>query len=209
LEDDVAVITKLLIRSGVLAGNEKDLKSDLLRIGRDPANDLVVDHIEISRNHTKITRVNDIFMIEDLNSTNGTFLNGRRITKSERLKDGDLISLGENNVFEFSSKKESAKTEKPSRPGKQDKKKERKSFFSKKNTEPELKNLVVENAPKEKKNISFQNFSKFPTWAVILLVALSFIILFCIVPLIFIEVSNQWCNLFSGFFNAISPGVCP
>jgi len=46
-------------------------------------------------------------------------------------------------------------------------------------------------------------------WVVILLVALAFIVIFCILPLIVIEVSDQWCSLFAGIFNSISPGVCP
>ncbi len=46
-------------------------------------------------------------------------------------------------------------------------------------------------------------------WVVILLAALAFIVIFCILPLIVIEVSDQWCNLFAKFFNSISPGVCP
>ncbi len=48
-----------------------------------------------------------------------------------------------------------------------------------------------------------------PSWLIVTLIALIFIVIFCVIPLIIIEVSNQWCNLFSGFFNAISPGICP
>ena len=46
-------------------------------------------------------------------------------------------------------------------------------------------------------------------WVVILLAALAFIVIFCVLPLIVIEVTDQWCNLFAGIFNSISPGVCP
>jgi len=47
------------------------------------------------------------------------------------------------------------------------------------------------------------------TWIVILLAALVFIVVFCVITLTIIDLTNQWCNLFSGFFNSISPGVCP
>lgn len=47
------------------------------------------------------------------------------------------------------------------------------------------------------------------TWIVILLAFLAFIVVFCVIPLIVIDLTNQWCNLFSGFFNSISPGACP
>jgi ABC-2 type transport system permease protein len=46
-------------------------------------------------------------------------------------------------------------------------------------------------------------------WVVILLAALAFMVIFCVLPLIVIEVTDQWCNFFSGIFNSISPGVCP
>ena len=43
----------------------------------------------------------------------------------------------------------------------------------------------------------------------ILLAALVFIVVCCVIPLVVIEVTNQWCDLFAGFFNSMSPGVCP
>ena len=48
----------------------------------------------------------------------------------------------------------------------------------------------------------------FPPWIVVAIIALIFLIMLCLIPLLIIEVSNQWCNLFSGFFNAITPGIC-
>lgn len=47
------------------------------------------------------------------------------------------------------------------------------------------------------------------TWIVIFLAALAFAVIFCVITLTIIDLTNQWCNLFSGFFNSISPGVCP
>ena len=46
-------------------------------------------------------------------------------------------------------------------------------------------------------------------WVFILLAALAFIVIFCVLPLVVIEVTDQWCNMFAGIFNSISPGVCP
>jgi hypothetical protein len=46
-------------------------------------------------------------------------------------------------------------------------------------------------------------------WIVILLAALAFIVIFCVLPLVVIDVTDQWCNLFTGFFNSISTGACP
>ena len=46
-------------------------------------------------------------------------------------------------------------------------------------------------------------------WVFILLAALAFIVIFCVIPLVVIEFTDQWCNMFAGIFNSISPGVCP
>lgn len=199
----------LIYRSGIHTGEEKEITTNLLRIGRDPANDFVVDDIEVSRNHVKITCIEDDFRIEDLNSTNGTYLNGRKISTSEKLKNGDLIRLGESNVFEFSAAKDDQKDESLPVFENDTKDNEHKGFFSKRHDKLNSEILEVPDDALAEKNDLFKGLSKLPTWAVVLLVALGFIILFCIIPMIFIELSNQWCNLFSGFFNAISPGICP
>lgn len=205
----MAIQANLIFRSGVLSGEVKELNGDLLRIGRDPANDFVVDDIEVSRNHAKITCLEGVFKIEDLNSTNGTLLNGRKISNPERLEDGDLISLGETNVFEFSLAKEPVTIDEPQARNKEKLEKEvNKSFFPIKKTESVFENPEDTDAPKIEKVEFFNGLSKLPTWAVVLIIALGFLILFCIIPWFFIEITNQWCNLFSGFFNAISPGIC-
>jgi hypothetical protein len=53
-----------------------------------------------------------------------------------------------------------------------------------------------------------ERIKSLPPWIVVTLIALIFLILLCLIPLLVIEVSDQWCNLFSGFFNAITPGIC-
>jgi pSer/pThr/pTyr-binding forkhead associated (FHA) protein len=200
---------KLVFRSGLSAGSEKEISNDLLRMGRDPGNDLVIDEIEVSRNQAKITRDEKVYILEDLNSTNGTFLNGKRINKPEKLKDGDLIKLGGNTVLGFVLITEKEKEKISSDIEKPVIKKERKGLFSKKKEMP-LQSVADETGAdiKNKKNLT-ERLSKLPTWAVVLLIALGFIVLFCIIPAILIEATNQWCNLFSGFFNAMSPGICP
>lgn len=199
---------KLIVRSGSNVGDEKELNKKLICIGRDPSNDLILENNEISRLHTKITQSDDSYLIEDLNSTNGTFINGRKITKPENLFDGDLISLGESNIFEISISKEEEnsaeiKTEII------EKKIADKDAFLKENKNVELKKPEIIKKGEKESHPFLSNFSKLSTWKIVLLMALGFIILFCVIPLVFIELTNQWCNLFSGFFNAFSSGVCP
>ena len=65
-----------------------------IRIGRDPDNDWVIPDLSVSRNHAEIVQTNsDIFELIDLKSTNGTFVNGRKIRR-HTLIVGDVISIG-------------------------------------------------------------------------------------------------------------------
>jgi hypothetical protein len=62
-------------------------------IGRTSDNDLQIDGTYISRHHAQVVSTSEGVWIEDLNSTNGMYLNGRRIRR-RRLEDGDVIKLG-------------------------------------------------------------------------------------------------------------------
>ncbi len=64
-------------------------------IGRTPDNALAVPDGSVSSKHARVVRTDDGFVIEDLKSRNGTFVNGERVTEGQRkLSDGDLIRLG-------------------------------------------------------------------------------------------------------------------
>ncbi len=68
-------------------------KTDRLTIGRSPDNDIKLDGLQISNHHAALVRSNDEVFIEDLKSTNGVYLNGRRISK-ERVKPEDSVQIG-------------------------------------------------------------------------------------------------------------------
>ncbi len=75
------------------------LKERLIRIGRSHDNTLVLDDPRVSRHHAEIRLIHDHFVLFDLNSSGGTYVNGQR-TNQEMLYRGDLISLaGINLVF--------------------------------------------------------------------------------------------------------------
>src|SRR5882762_11567470 len=62
-------------------------------IGRAPLNHIVIDHPAVSAQHAMLARVADSYRLKDLNSTNGTQVNGDFVTDAE-LKDGDKIQFG-------------------------------------------------------------------------------------------------------------------
>jgi len=63
-------------------------------VGRHSECDLAISDSRLSRKHAKIDRIGDFFVISDLGSSNGTFLNGKKLTEPATLADGDRLSLG-------------------------------------------------------------------------------------------------------------------
>ncbi len=70
------------------------LDEAMVRIGRSPDCELQLDLLNISREHARIVYENEEYAVEDLNSTNGTLLNGLLVSKSI-LRNGDVIEIGE------------------------------------------------------------------------------------------------------------------
>ncbi|MBO0517589.1 DUF1707 and FHA domain-containing protein [Streptomyces beijiangensis] len=68
-----------------------------LRIGRDPANGLRLSHETVSRIHAELTVQAGMWVLRDLGSTNGTTVNGRRVTGAIVVNDGDSVSFGRMN----------------------------------------------------------------------------------------------------------------
>lgn len=63
-------------------------------IGRDKSNEIIIDSVFISRYHCKISYKNDEYILSDLHSKNGTFINGEKIKSSIVLHEGDTVSFG-------------------------------------------------------------------------------------------------------------------
>ena len=88
-------VASLTIQKGPGAGQRFTLSKPETVIGRYAGNDMVVQHKEVSRRHASITREGGGFVLRDLGSRNGTFVNRRRLSGPQALRDGDLIMLGE------------------------------------------------------------------------------------------------------------------
>ena len=69
------------------------LVDNIVVIGRAPSNHIVIDHPTVSAQHAVLLRVRDSYWLKDLNSTNGTQINGDFVTDAE-LKDGDTLRFG-------------------------------------------------------------------------------------------------------------------
>ena len=92
---------QIVMRSGPIPGSIHFLEKDETVLGRDLGNDIPVPDPEISRRHARFIRRPEGFYIEDLGSTNGTFVNGVRLAVPQLLKHGDLITLAESTVMSF------------------------------------------------------------------------------------------------------------
>jgi len=71
------------------------LHKDQALVGSDPTNDLAITDSTVSRHHASITSHQGRYELSDLNSTNGTFVNGQRLSGSVAIKQGDEIRFGE------------------------------------------------------------------------------------------------------------------
>jgi len=89
--------TKLLVISGPLQGREFMLNSDTFTIGSGPHNNLTIDDSTVSKRHCEIIVEESGYQIRDLNSTNGTFVQGVRVS-SAHLAPGSEIQLGKSRI---------------------------------------------------------------------------------------------------------------
>ena len=80
-------------------GTERELDSAPVTLGRAAENDLVLDTDEFaSVQHARIEPRRDGVWLQDLDSTNGTFLNGAKLTRPQKLTPGDVIRVGETDL---------------------------------------------------------------------------------------------------------------
>ncbi len=85
----------LVVRQGVRAGTAFPLTTDSVVLGREEGVDISLRDPEVSRQHARISWQAGTYVLEDLGSTNGTFLNGMQITGQRPLRPGDSIGLGQ------------------------------------------------------------------------------------------------------------------
>lgn len=95
--------SRLIVRTGPNPGTVFELSKEVTMLGRDVSNDIPIGDAEISRQHSRLTRTPGGMVLEDLGSTNGTFVNGERLASPRVLQSGDLVGMGENVTLTFES----------------------------------------------------------------------------------------------------------
>ena len=88
---------QLVVTDGPGRGTKLTLNKNLIKVGMRETNDLVLPDKTVSRNHLEIEYESDSFLLRDLGSTNGSFLNGSKV-KEAYLSPGDLIKIGNTNL---------------------------------------------------------------------------------------------------------------
>jgi len=84
------------------------IKTDTFTIGRASDNEVVIENMGVSSHHAVMTKKGGVFFIQDLNSTNGTFLNSQKISSEQQVNAQDSIIIGKHTIkfSEWSQTKE-------------------------------------------------------------------------------------------------------
>jgi len=86
---------RLIVRRGPNPNQLYTITNDVTNVGRDASNDIVINDFEVSRHHFRLVRSASSLSLEELGSTNGTSVNGKPVTGTVELRNGDMISMGE------------------------------------------------------------------------------------------------------------------
>jgi pSer/pThr/pTyr-binding forkhead associated (FHA) protein len=92
-------LAHVVIRSGVLKGQRIAIRTPVVNVGRADYNDIVLPDDSVSTTHAKIQRREGIWVLVDLDSTNGTFADGERVAGEAPLAPGALLRFGDVRAF--------------------------------------------------------------------------------------------------------------
>jgi pSer/pThr/pTyr-binding forkhead associated (FHA) protein len=101
-------MAQLIMRRGPDIGKTYQLDEPIVQVGRGKRNDIVVDDNEVSREHCRFVRSDKHYEIFDLDSSNGTFVNGQRVKESWQLQQSSIIELGDSITFEYKTDEQAA-----------------------------------------------------------------------------------------------------
>src|SRR5213082_30052 len=90
-----AAFASFLVRSGGLMGRRLPVKTPVVNLGRADYNDIVLSDPSVSTSHAKLQRREGVWVLVDLDSTNGTFVEGERVSGEAPLGPGTMVRLGD------------------------------------------------------------------------------------------------------------------
>ena len=92
------MVAKLITTSSTGDKTEFELVNETTTIGRKPGNDIQIDNLSVSGRHAQVITILEDSFLEDLGSTNGTYVNGK-LVKKHALENGDNITLGKYQII--------------------------------------------------------------------------------------------------------------
>lgn len=191
---------QLTIQVGPDPGKVYPLDKPEMVIGRDLTVDVVISDSEISRKHAHLTLQAVGYVIEDLGSTNGTVVNGERLSSPHPLKSGEVITLGEHVTLLYEAPlgdsdatQIAANTFAPRAP----------ATMVGPTPPPDFPEPFTPETPDFSGQIPEQPVQvqpepvkkRFPTWAIITIVAVLVLVCACAVSLEIIDANNLWCTV--------------
>ncbi len=205
----------LTMIEGPKVGTQYYLEKNEIWIGRDKSVDLNVNNPEVSRKHAKLTFLNGNFVLDDNRSTNGTFVNDIRIVIPTKILNGDIIKFGGQVTFKFDAFTPDAEATVVSYISPENKKFNQPGSLGDAHMpppilkEPEILQSLVEKKNQPQSRIQKEKLKKYPGWAIILTIIIIFLVVFCLVPILIVEIGDLWCQGFLGdLFQSIAPGSC-
>ncbi len=94
---------QFVMRSGPTVGKNYPLEAPEITIGRESSNTITINDVEVSRRHARMELRGNAYVLQDIGSTNGTFVNGQRVLGMQVLNPGDSVALGEGIVLNYES----------------------------------------------------------------------------------------------------------
>jgi pSer/pThr/pTyr-binding forkhead associated (FHA) protein len=102
LEDLPESMGMLVVKRGPNAGSKFVLDTEVTRAGRHPDSEIFLDDVTVSRRHAEVVHGQDGYLLRDVGSLNGTYLNRERIENEAPLRNGDELQIGKFKLVFFS-----------------------------------------------------------------------------------------------------------
>lgn len=225
---------QLRMETGPTIGKIYELNKNEMYVGRDLANEISINDPEVSRRHARIFLQGSNYVIEDLGSTNGSSINGQRLTGPYMLHAGETLVLGENVSLrveivridqdatlasgtrlpepQFVPQTPQQPAPQPYIPPAAAPQQYAQQAPVNQRPEPIYTPPVYAGQVPAQPDEFEQPKKKFPVWLIIILVLL-LVCCLCIVVFVLLDqfnviTSSMWCNWLGPLFNLVKPGSC-